>query len=132
VRCDANARAVVCVRSASLLNNKRLKALLTTYGQFPGLCGVAVLRYHSNRRLSLARALPPTDIWDLIPKIGQPTFGIRGAETDTLVPAAWQLWQMAQPKGKFLNIDGCDHMLPMEKPVEIATAIHEFLSGLAL
>jgi pimeloyl-ACP methyl ester carboxylesterase len=77
-------------------------------------------------------ALPPTDIWDLIPKIGQPTFGIRGAETDTLVPAAWQLWQMAQPKGKFLNIDGCDHMLPMEKPVEIATAIHEFLSGLAL
>jgi pimeloyl-ACP methyl ester carboxylesterase len=39
---------------------------------------------------------------------------------------------MAQPKGKFLYIDGCDHMLPMEKPVEIATAIHEFLSGLAL
>lgn len=76
-------------------------------------------------------ALPPTEVWDLIPEINVPTFGIRGADTDTLVPAAWQLWQMAQPKGKFLNIDGCTHMLPMEKPLEIAEAIHQFLDELA-
>jgi pimeloyl-ACP methyl ester carboxylesterase len=72
-------------------------------------------------------SLPPTDVWDLIPKIDQPTLGIRGAETDTLVPAAWQLWQMAQPKGKFVNMANCTHLLPMEKPVEIAESIHNFL-----
>ncbi len=76
-------------------------------------------------------SLPPTDVWDMIPKIERPTFGIRGAESDTLVPAAWQLWQMAQPKGKFLNISDCTHMLPMEKPVEIAGAIHNFIRELA-
>lgn len=75
-------------------------------------------------------SLPPTDVWDMIPKIEQPTFGIRGSETDTLVPAAWQLWQMAQPKGIFLNMVGCTHLLPMEKPEEIAGAVHKFLSGL--
>lgn len=75
--------------------------------------------------------LPPTDIWDMIPKLNQPTLAIRGGETDTLVPAAWQLWQMAQPKGKFLNFEGSTHLVPMEKPLEIAEAIHQFISELA-
>ncbi|MFZ0546445.1 MAG: alpha/beta hydrolase [Candidatus Promineifilaceae bacterium] len=75
-------------------------------------------------------ALPPTDVWDLIPKIQQPTLGIRGADTDTLVPAAWHLWQMAQPKGTFLDFADSTHLLPMEKPVELAEAIHNFLSEL--
>lgn len=76
-------------------------------------------------------SMPPTEVWDLIPEINLPTFGIRGADTDTLVPAAWQLWQMAQPKGKYLNLDGCTHMLTMEKPLEIAQAIHQFVGELA-
>lgn len=76
-------------------------------------------------------SLPPTDIWELIPKIKKPTLGIRGSDTDTLVPAAWHLWQMAQPKGKFIDFQGATHMLPMEKPLEIAAAIHKFVSSLS-
>jgi pimeloyl-ACP methyl ester carboxylesterase len=75
-------------------------------------------------------SLPPTDVWELIPKINRPTLGIRGSDTDTLVPAAWHLWQMAQPKGKFLDIKNCTHMVPMEKPLEIAEAIHNFLNAI--
>ena len=75
-------------------------------------------------------SLIPTDVWDLIPKIDRPTLGIRGSETDTLVPPAWHLWQMAQPKAKFQEIEDCTHMLPMEKPLKIAEAIHQFLSEL--
>jgi pimeloyl-ACP methyl ester carboxylesterase len=77
-------------------------------------------------------ALPPTDVWELIPEVNRPTFGIRGADTDTLVPAAWHLWQMAQPKGEFLELKDCTHMLPMEKPLEIAAAIYKFLDGLGI
>jgi pimeloyl-ACP methyl ester carboxylesterase len=72
-------------------------------------------------------ALPPTDVWELIPKVSRPTLGIRGTDTDTLVPAAWHLWQMAQPEANFIELIGCTHMLTMEKPVEIAEAIHQFL-----
>jgi pimeloyl-ACP methyl ester carboxylesterase len=75
-------------------------------------------------------SLPPTDVWDLIPQLSQPTLGIRGDDTDTLVPAAWHLWQMSQPKGKYVEMEGCTHMLPMEKPIEIAETIHEFLGKL--
>lgn len=75
-------------------------------------------------------SLPPTDVWDLIPKLKLPTLGIRGSETDTLVPAAWHLWQMAHPKATFLDIEGAGHMIPMERPLQIAEAIHNFLTGL--
>jgi pimeloyl-ACP methyl ester carboxylesterase len=75
-------------------------------------------------------SLPPTDVWELIPQLSQPTLGIRGDDTDTLVPAAWHLWQMSQPKGKYVEMEGCTHMLPMEKPIEIAETIHEFLGKL--
>ena len=72
-------------------------------------------------------ALPPTDVWQLIPQVKQPTLAMRGAETETLVPAAWEMWQLLQPQATFIELDTVGHMMPMEKPQEIANHITHFL-----
>jgi pimeloyl-ACP methyl ester carboxylesterase len=73
-------------------------------------------------------SLPPTDVWQLIPQLKQPTLAIRGAETETLAPAAWQMWQLSQPQATFIELDEVGHMVPMEKPQEVADHITHFLS----
>lgn len=74
--------------------------------------------------------LPPTDVWDLLPQLDHPTLAIRGAETDTLVPAAWGLWQINQPQAKFEEFSGTGHLLPMEEPAVLAATTHTFFSQL--
>jgi pimeloyl-ACP methyl ester carboxylesterase len=74
--------------------------------------------------------LPPTDVWELIPQLSHPTLAIRGAETDTLAPAAWELWQIKQPRAKFEEIVGAGHLLPMEEPAVVAATVHAFLARL--
>ena len=73
------------------------------------------------------RPAPPTDVWQLIPQVKQPTLAMRGAETETLVPAAWEMWQLLQPQATFIELDTVGHMMPMEKPQEIANHITHFL-----
>lgn len=75
-------------------------------------------------------ALPPTDVWERIPQVTQPTLAVRGAESDTLAPAAWQLWQVSQRAASFVEIAGSGHLLPMEKPAEVANQINQFLETL--
>jgi len=69
----------------------------------------------------------PTGVWEDIPRAPQPTLAIRGAESDTLSAAAWQLWQELQPHTTFLEIAEAGHMVPMERPREVALAIEQFL-----
>jgi pimeloyl-ACP methyl ester carboxylesterase len=75
-------------------------------------------------------ALPPTDVWDLLPQVTHPTLALRGGETDTLVPAAWQLWRMSQPQAAFVEMPQVGHLLPMEEPDKTAAAIQAFLNKL--
>ena len=72
-------------------------------------------------------ATPPLTVWEDIPRIQQPTFGIRGAETDTIFPDAWQLWQKLQPDAAFLQVERAGHMVPMERPLFLANAITDYL-----
>ena len=68
-------------------------------------------------------AQPPLDVWEDIPKVIQPTLAIRGADSDTLFPQAWQLWQDMQPEAKFVEIPEAGHMVPMERPQLLAETI---------
>lgn len=72
-------------------------------------------------------ALPPTMVWEEIPRITQPTLGIRGADSDTIMPASWQLWQEKQPADTFVAMPDTGHMVPMERPSALANTIHNFL-----
>ncbi|MEW5986737.1 MAG: alpha/beta hydrolase [Chloroflexota bacterium] len=72
-------------------------------------------------------ALPPRDVWQVIPQVKQPTLAIRAAETDTLQPAAWQLWQTLQPQAQFVEIPHTGHLLTMEDPWAVGRVVLKFL-----
>ena len=74
-------------------------------------------------------AHPPQWVWDVLPQVTQPTLGIRGAETDTIVPEAWQLWQEKQPQATFVEVADAGHMLLMERPSAAAQIILEYLAA---
>lgn len=71
--------------------------------------------------------LPPTGVWQLIPKISHPTLAIRGRNSDTLTGQAWALWQEVQPSAVFEEFDGAGHLLPFELPEEVAARIVAFV-----
>ncbi len=70
---------------------------------------------------------PPITIWQDIPRVSHPTFGIRGADTDIIFPDSWQMWQKLQPAATFLQVTQAGHMVPMERPLLLADAILEYL-----
>lgn len=75
--------------------------------------------------------LPPTGVWDLIPEITHPTLAIRARETDTLMEGAWSLWQQLQPSARFKEFQDSGHLLPMERPDDVAAEISAFVAGLS-
>ncbi|MBK8987972.1 MAG: alpha/beta hydrolase [Chloroflexi bacterium] len=74
-------------------------------------------------------ATPPQAVWDALPQIQQPTLGLRAAETDTITPETWQLWQERQPQATFVQLEEVGHLLTMERPSLVAETILNWLSG---
>jgi pimeloyl-ACP methyl ester carboxylesterase len=72
-------------------------------------------------------AHPPLTVWEDVPEVTQPTLAIRGAESDTLFPQSWQLWQELQPDATFVEIPEAGHMVPMERPSLLSKEIYKFL-----
>lgn len=73
---------------------------------------------------------PPTDVWQLLPQVQQPTLALRGTETNTLLPPAWQLWQEVQPGATFVTVENSGHLLPLEYPELTANEVLSFLHTL--
>lgn len=71
----------------------------------------------------------PPQVWDDIAQIRQPTLAIRAAESNTLFPEAWQLWQEVQPDAAFIEIPDAGHMLTMERPSFVAQTILNYLQN---
>lgn len=72
----------------------------------------------------------PSQVWEEIPRVPQPTLAIRGAESDVISERAWQLWQELQSGAHFLEMPDVGHMLPMERPDDVAAAITSFAERL--
>ena len=72
-----------------------------------------------------------SSVWQEIPQLTQPTLAIRGSDSDTLMPQAWQFWQELQPQAQFAEIPDAGHLVPMERPAAVAAQIFDFLSALA-
>lgn len=68
-------------------------------------------------------AHPPLHVWERIPQVTHPTLAIRGAESNTIAPEAWQLWQELQPQAAFVEVPDVGHMLTMERPSFTAQTI---------
>ena len=74
-------------------------------------------------------AMAPRDIWELLPQLEHPTLAIRAADSDTLYPLAWQLWQEKQPDATFVELDEAGHLVTHERPSELANIILDWLDG---
>lgn len=57
-----------------------------------------------------------------------PTLGLRGRDSDTLLPEVWQRWRRWQPDATLLECTG-GHLFPLEQPAEAARAVLDFLDS---
>lgn len=67
------------------------------------------------------------DLWRGLPKLKVPILIIRGAETDTFLEGAAGLVKRKQPKVRIETLAASTHILPLEKPREIADIMKSFL-----
>lgn len=77
-------------------------------------------------------SLPP-QVWGAVTAIadaGLPTLGVRGEKTDAFPRSAWKTWHKKQPAAEFFEFPNTGHMIPMERPVELADRIEAFIKGL--
>lgn len=64
----------------------------------------------------------------LFPKLSQPSLCIRAAESDVIRDRNWDQWQKVHKNAKFVNIKAGGHLVPIEKPLELAKEIISFSS----
>jgi pimeloyl-ACP methyl ester carboxylesterase len=67
------------------------------------------------------------DLWRGLKDLQMPTLIIRGAETDTFLEGAASLVKRKQPMVRIETLEGSTHILPMEKPREVADSMRSFL-----
>ncbi len=67
-------------------------------------------------------------IWRQLPKLTLPALGMRGEHSDVLIDKSWSRWQKVRPQDLFISLSECGHMLPHERPLEVAAHILDFLA----
>jgi pimeloyl-ACP methyl ester carboxylesterase len=74
----------------------------------------------------------PLDLRDRIGALKLPLLAIRGAETDTFRPAAVRMLKQRLPQATVRDVPQSGHLVPLEKPGEVAGMIEEFVEGLEI
>nr|MBC7244371.1 alpha/beta hydrolase [Chloroflexota bacterium] len=91
--------------------------------------GSVYLRYPREWEARIFETVPP-DVWLDIPRLRRlPLLVIRGQHSDTYTKSAMRWMQWLLPHGRFLEIEGADHFVPMSKPEETAEAIRSFVKN---
>lgn len=67
--------------------------------------------------------------WDELPKLTIPFILFRGETSDTITKKVWQDSQSLKTKSTFIEMEDCGHLVPFEKPNQLAQQIQEFLKG---
>ncbi len=63
------------------------------------------------------------NLWPVIDKCSVPVLGIRGGESDVLLPSAWQRWKRKTPQHRLVEIPETSHLLPFENPKAVTDLI---------
>ncbi|BDY06927.1 alpha/beta hydrolase [Ferrimonas sp. YFM] len=93
----------------------------------PNEQGVA-LRYSREWEAHIYQTAPW--IWPRLGRLKVPTLIIRGANSDTVTPGSWARIGRLCPEASRVELPECGHLLPMERPQAVATAIHQWLDTL--
>ncbi len=67
------------------------------------------------------------DLWSELPKLKMPLLIIRGSETDTFFPQTARLVKKTLPSASIETVENSTHLVPLEKPEEVARIIINFL-----
>ena len=73
-------------------------------------------------------ATVPTDVWQAIPRLRLPVLIIRGARSETFLPASLQRITRLLPHTRTLVVPDAGHLVPMERPEVVGEAVLSFLS----
>jgi len=68
------------------------------------------------------------NLWQLLPQISVPVLAIRGQQSNTIFPAAWNKWRSISPQHDFMDVDNAGHLVPFEKPDYLASEIQDWLN----
>ena len=66
------------------------------------------------------------NLWRLLPQLRVPTLAIRARESNTLAISSWNKWQSMSTNVDFIEIEGAGHLVPFEKPGQLASIILEW------
>ncbi|HVZ81255.1 MAG TPA: alpha/beta hydrolase [bacterium] len=69
----------------------------------------------------------PTDVWAFAARIPCPTLVIRGEDSTTFTGDSEKTFRKVLPSAQFRVIPGAGHLVAQEKPLEVGTAILDFL-----
>ena len=67
--------------------------------------------------------------WKIFPKVQQPFIVFRGETSDTIFPDVWTGLQKLNKKGTYKEYKESGHLLPFEKPTELASDIRAFIES---
>jgi pimeloyl-ACP methyl ester carboxylesterase len=67
------------------------------------------------------------DIWQGLPNLKTPMLIIRGSETNTFYPSTAARIKRLRPETQVVTIDKSTHLVPLERPDELAKIILNFL-----
>ncbi len=67
------------------------------------------------------------NLWRLLPQLRVPTLAIRAQGSRTLSLASWQKWQAMNSSVDFIEIEQAGHLVPFEKPDQLARTILDWL-----
>ncbi|MBL8094568.1 MAG: alpha/beta hydrolase [Anaerolineales bacterium] len=70
------------------------------------------------------------DLWRRLPTLKHPALIVAGAESDTFVPAAVSRARRALPQAEVEIVPGAGHLVPLEKPNDVAELITGFVERL--
>jgi len=74
-------------------------------------------------------ATVPADIWRAVPKLRPPALVVRGARSETFRRESQARMERMLPHARYVVIPRAGHLVPMERPAEVAAAVLDFLDA---
>ncbi len=72
--------------------------------------------------------ISPHDVWSEVAKLSIPVLVLRGQHSDTLTPGAARRIERVAPNAECRVVEGTGHMLPMQRPDEVARITTQWLT----
>ncbi len=73
--------------------------------------------------------LTVTNPWKDLKQLKHDFLVFRGETSDTIFPQVWKHLKAFNPKGTYVQIQNAGHLVPLEKPTEVADAIRNFVDS---